>query len=819
MLSTVSLLILIALVWGCAYRQMNYWLWAPLIAIVLIGMSYYQLLSITWQVVCWLLFGASASVFGIPWLRQPLLTKPVLAFFRRALPPISQTEKEALAAGDVWWEKDLFSGKPDWKSFLAMKKPRLSDEEYAFVHGQVDTLCHMIDDWTIVQGDGDLPAEVWAYLKQERFFGMTIPKAYGGLGFSALAHSSVVTKIATRSVSTAVNVMVPNSLGPGELLMHYGTPAQKDYYLPRLARGEEIPCFALTSNEAGSDAAAMTDRGVICQGLHQGEEVLGIRLTWDKRYITLAPIATLLGLAFKLSDPDHLFSEQTELGITLCLIPTDHPGVCIGRRHFPLSMAFMNGPTQGTDVFIPMDWIIGGPSMAGHGWRMLMECLAIGRGISLPALSAADGQLAYRMTGVYCRLRKQFKLPIGKFAGIAEAMGRIAGYSYLLNACRILTASAVDQGIKPSVASAITKYHMTELLRKSLNDTMDIHAGRGIQLGPRNYLGHAYQAVPIAITVEGANILTRNLMIFGQGAMRCHPFIRHEMEAAADSNLSRGFKEFDRLLTHHIGFAVSNVARTLWLGISHTKWSRAAPVHGPTAPYYRQLTRMSTALAFVADIAMLVMGGDLKRKECLSARLGDVLSQLYLASSVLKYYQDLHAQPDDLPYVEWILQGCLHDIQQAFEGFFDNFPHTVLAKTLQRLVFPFGRCYPAPKDALTQRLAQHMMEASKLRERLTNLCYLGQGANDPIGRMELAFTLALQAEPLQQKLQAALKNRQLMPMDSQAALHQQARELGLINTADIDLLTQAETARLDALKVDDFAAGAFVRSHLATVNS
>lgn len=814
MLSTMHLLVLFILVWGCAYRQIRFALWAPLFAIVLMFVSYYQLLPYAWQVVSWGLWSLATVFFGVPFIRHRVLTQPVLAFFRRTLPPISQTEKEALTAGDVWWDQELFCGRPNWQNFLNMPTARLTSEEQAFLSEQVEHLCTMLDDWSIVQRDSDLPPEVWAYIKQERFFGIIIPKEYGGLGFSAIAHSAIITKIATRSASAAVNIMVPNSLGPGELLLRYGTDAQKTHYLPRLARGAEVPCFALTSNEAGSDAAAMVDHGIVTRGLHQGTEVLGIRLNWDKRYITLAPIATLLGLAFKLSDPEHLLGDQVDLGISVCLIPTNHPGVITGRRHFPLNMAFMNGPTQGHDVFIPMDWIVGGPSMIGHGWRMLMECLAVGRGISLPALSAADGQITYRMTGIYSRLRRQFKLPIGKFAGVAQAMGRIAGHSYLLNACRIFTASAIDQGIKPALASAITKYHMTEILRRSLNDSMDIHAGRGIQLGPRNYLGHNYTAAPIAITVEGANILTRNLIIFGQGAMRCHPFIRHEMDAAVDTDLARGFKNFDRLLQQHLGYAVSNTFRALWMGLSNGRWIKK-PLIGPTARYYQQLTRMSTALALVSDVALLVLGGDLKRQECLSARLGDVLSQLYLASAALKYYQNHHAQPDDLAYLEWVLQTCLEQIQQAFDAFFDNFPQRAIALSLRWIVFPYGRVYRAPSDHLTLSLAHHMMEASKLRERLTKLCFLGKDSNDPIGRMEHAFTLALQAEPLQQKVQAALKNRQLTSSTSLDALYAQAHSLGLVNDAELALLHSAETARLEAMKVDDFAPGVFKRAHLS----
>lgn len=815
MLTVLHLFILMAVVWFCAYRRMHLWNWLALIAIVMLVMTYFRLMSPTWLIICWVLYAVVGLLFGVTPIRQQFLTKPVLGFFRRVLPPMSATEKEALDAGDVWWDGDLFSGRPDWEKFLALKKPVLSDEERSFLENETEVLCRMLDDWTIVQRDSDLPLEAWNYIKQMGFMGMIIPKEFGGLGFSALAHSCVVTKVASRSVSAAVNVMVPNSLGPGELLVHYGTDEQKNHYLPRLAKGEEIPCFALTGIDAGSDAAAMTDTGVICKGMHNGEEVVGIRLNFDKRYITLAPVATVLGLAFKLFDPDHLIGSKESLGITLCLIPATHPGVDIGRRHFPLNMAFMNGPIRGKDVFIPLDWIIGGPSMVGQGWRMLMECLSMGRGISLPALSAANAQMTYRMTGMYARLRKQFKLPVGKFQGVEEAMARLAGYSYTLNATRILTASAVDLGVKPSVVSAIAKYHMTEILRQSINDAMDIHAGRGIQLGPRNYLGHGYETTPVAITVEGANILTRNLIIFGQGAVRCHPYIRKEMEAAADPNLAQGFKNFDRLLFSHIGYAVSNFFRAFWQGLSGARWV-SSPVNGVTAKYYQQLTRMSTALALVADIAMLMLGGELKRKERLSARLGDVLSQLYLSSAVLKYYQDMHAQPDDVPYVEWSIQTCLAKTQIAFDEFFSNFPFPFVAKLLSFVIFPWGRSYHQPNDKLGSKLAAHMMESSSLRDRLTNLCYLGEegGVTDPVWRMENAFRLILNAEPLQQKLHIAIKSGQLPRDVSEQELRQLAKDANLLTAEDFAAIDAAEAARYDAMKVDDFAFDAFVRKNL-----
>ncbi|MCD6047494.1 MAG: fadE [Gammaproteobacteria bacterium] len=815
MLSTINFLIFIGLVWFCAYKRFTFPTWASIIGIALALCSYLQAFSIFVQIICWVVYLALTLLFGIPSIRHQFLTKPVLGFFRRVLPPMSSTEREAIEAGDVWWEGDLFSGSPDWKKLHSYPKPVLTEEEQNFVNNQVETLCSMINDWLIVQKHSDLPPEVWAYIKKEKFFGMIIPKQYGGLGFSASAHSCVVTKIATRSVSTAVSVMVPNSLGPGELLVHYGTDEQKNYYLPRLATAEEIPCFALTGESAGSDAAAMTDIGVICKGEYQGQEVLGARMSWNKRYITLAPIATVVGLAVKLRDPEGLLGKESDLGITLFLIPATHPGVEIGHRHFPMNMAFMNGPIHGNDVFVPLEMIIGGPSMIGQGWRMLMECLSMGRGISLPALSAANAQLSYRMTGVYARVREQFKIPIGKFEGVQDAMADIAGYAYMQNATRIMTAGAVDLKIKPAVASAITKYHMTETLRKTLDHAMDIHAGRGIQFGPRNYLGQGFEATPIAITVEGANILTRSLIIFGQGAIRCHPYILKEIEAAQNANLAQGFETFDKLLVKHIGFGISNFARAFWMGLTGGKFVHT-PVNSSIGPYYRQLTRMSTALALTADISMLLLGGELKRKESLSARLGDVLSQLYLASAVLKYFYDLHSQPEDVPYVEWCLQTCLAKIQIAFDAFFDNFPVEGLGTFLKFIVFPYGRSYNQPSDKLSHKLAAHMMTPSALRDRLTNLIYYGEvhGNTDAIWRMENAFKEVLAADPIYQRIHNAVKSGAISASLNAQDRLKQALALNLITQDELNILDSAETVRMDALRVDDFAPGVFVREKL-----
>mgnify|MGYP006201475271 FL=1 len=663
----------------------------------------------------------------------------------------------------------------------------------------------MVSDWHIGQ-TMDLPAEAWSHIKDNGFFAMIIPKSYGGREFSAIANSTIVSRIATRSLTAAVTVMVPNSLGPGELLMHYGTQEQKDRWLPGLAAGKEVPCFALTGPEAGSDAGGIPDTGVICKGQFEGQEVLGIRLNWDKRYITLAPVATVLGLAFKLYDPENLLGEKTELGITCALIPTSHEGVEIGDRHFPMNMAFMNGTTYGKDVFIPLEWIIGGPDYAGRGWRMLVECLSAGRGISLPALATATGHLAARMTGAYGYVRQQFGMSIGKFEGVQESLARIGGLTYSLEAMRVMTAGAIDMKLSPSVVTAIAKYHMTEMSRTLMNDAFDIHAGRAIQVGPKNYLAHGYMGIPISITVEGANILTRNLMIFGQGATRCHPYVLAELEAAANPDAEQGLKQFDSLLLKHIGFAVGNTFGALWQGLTAGAFN-SAPVSGETAKYYKQLSRMSRALALSADFSMLILGGELKRREMLSARLGDVLSQLYIASAVLKFYEDSGRQQCDLPFVHYSLQRALFEIGRAFDGFFDNFPNRIVARLLKTLVFPFGIGYKMPGDDTAIQICEALSKPGVVRDRLTHLCYIGADENDATGLMESAFVAMYEAQPLLKKIyqaQRASKLPRKQPMQQTIA---QALAAEVLTDAEAEQLTQMNSLRFSAISVDSFKAG------------
>ncbi|MCQ1058260.1 acyl-CoA dehydrogenase [Photobacterium sp. ZSDE20] len=746
-------------------------------------------------------------------LRKRYLSDPAFKMFKKVLPPLSDTEREAMEAGSVWWDGELFGGNPNWNTLLTYPQPILSAEEQAFIDNKLEPLLDMLNDYQIVQEDKDLPPEVWEYLRKEKFFSLIIGKEYGGLDFSAHANSTIVTRIATKSLSAAVSVMVPNSLGPGELLTHYGTQEQKDYWLPRLAHGEDVPCFALTGPEAGSDAGGIPDQGVVCYDEYQGEQVLGIRVSWNKRYITLAPVATVLGLAFKLQDPDGLIGEKKELGITCALIPSDHPGVEIGERHDPLNLAFMNGPTRGSDVFIPMDWVIGGQDYVGRGWRMLVECLSAGRGISLPALGTAVGHLTARTTGAYAYVRKQFGMSIGNFEGVAQAMGRIGGFTYMLEASRTLTTTSLDMGETPGIVTAIAKYHMTEMARTILNDSMDVHAGRAIQLGPMNYIGHHYFGMPVAITVEGANILTRNLMIFGQGATRCHPYVLSEMEAAANPDSREGAKDFDKLLSSHIGFAVGNVSKSLLNAFSGSRFNNS-PVSGETAKYYKQLSRMSRALAVAADFAMLSLGGELKRREMVSARLGDILSHLYLASAVLKRYEDEGRQQQDLPFVHYGLQHCLHQCGVAFDEVLANFPRKGVGRLLRTLLFPLGIHYAAPKDELAVKIAELLMRPGKQRDRLTHLCYVGKHEDDPVGLMERAFIAMYGVKDLERKIAKAVKAGEIPRKVSLTEKLQIALDAGIVTEAEVEKMQNADQLRQKAIQVDHFSAAHFKKGGL-----
>ncbi|MDR4518486.1 MAG: acyl-CoA dehydrogenase [Nitrosomonas sp.] len=754
------------------------------------------------------LLAVIALILFVPILRRLIVSNQVLKIFRKMLPQISQTEQEALDAGTVWWDGDLFSGKPDWNKLLAYPKPQLSEEEQAFLDGPVEQLCEMLDEWQITHDLKDLPPEVWQFIKDNGFFGLIIPKQYGGMGFSALAHSEVVMKIGSRSGTAAVTVMVPNSLGPAELLLHYGTDEQKNHYLPRLAKGLEVPCFGLTSPDAGSDAGSIPDYGIVCKGEFDGkQDVLGMRVTWEKRYITLGPVATILGLAFRLYDPDHLLGQKEDLGITLALIPTNTPGLNIGRRHLPLNAAFQNGPNWGKDVFVPMEWIIGGQEGVGQGWRMLMNCLAAGRSISLPATSAGGAKLAARTSGAYSRVRVQFKTPIGYFEGIEEALARIGGNTYMMDAARVMTANAVDLGEKPSVISAIVKYHLTERARQAVNDAMDIHGGKGICIGPRNYLGRSYQHIPVSITVEGANILTRNMIIFGQGAIRCHPYTLQEVNAAHDPDKKRASIAFDAALTGHVLFSTRNTVNCIVHGFFGKYLKDSIPENclPEMAVYYQQLTRFSVNFAFLSDIALVKLGGALKRKERLSARLGDILSLLYLCSATLKRFEEDGRPQADLPLLHWSIQDAVYRIQQAFDEFLSNFPgNKAFVWLLRKWIFPLGKPYSLPSDTLGHDIARLMLEPGEARDRLTSGIYVPAAPGEPLAVLEQALQCAIESAPVESKVRSAVKSGKITAQGEKDQITQ-AYHLNVINASEFELLKQMKELRSRVIKVDDFS--------------
>ncbi len=717
---------------------------------------------------------------------------------------MSQTEKEALEAGTVWWDGELFTGAPRWEKLQGARAPRLTTAEQAFLDGPCEQLCAMLDDWDITHRRADLPPEVWSFLTTRGFFAMIIPKQYGGLEFSAYAHSCVLAKIASRSTTCSSTVAVPNSLGPAELLNHYGTQEQKDHYLPRLARGDEIPCFALTGPRAGSDAASLPDTGIVGRGTWQGREVLGLTLNFSKRYITLAPVATVIGLAFRMFDPDKLLGERTDLGITVALIPRDTPGISIGRRHFPLNIPFQNGPIQGQDVFVPLDCIVGGPAMAGQGWRMLVEQLSVGRCISLPSNATGSAKAAVWATGAYARVRRQFNLPIARFEGIEAVIARMTGLTYTMDAARSVTAGAIDGGEKPSVPSAMLKYHVTEMSRIVANDAMDVHGGKGICLGPNNYLARGYQTVPVAITVEGANILTRNLIIFGQGAIRCHPFVLKEMEAARNPDARAGVAQFDQALFGHMGFTLSNAMRSLVMALTLARL-RGVPDHGPTRRYYQHIERFSASFAFAVDVAMLTLGGYLKKKESLSARLGDVLSAMYLASMVLKHY-DNEGQPQaDLPIVEWACRNLLYSAQEQLHGFLRNFPNRFLAGLMRLLIFPRGLTYFAPSDRLSRQVANLVTAPTPTRLRLGTHAYTTLQDANPLGLLQEVLTLVEGAEALEKRIrEEGVKTGRVTALDLPGRIVQ-AVAAGILTEAQGASLADFDRKVMQIVRVDDFA--------------
>jgi acyl-CoA dehydrogenase len=736
-------------------------------------------------------------------LRLSFITRPFLKTYIKMLPAMSSTEREALEAGTVWWDGELFSGGPNWSKLMSAKVPALTQEEQAFIDGPCEQLCRMIDDWDITHRRADLSPEVWNFIKANGFFAMIIPKKYGGLEFSAYAHSCVLVKLASRSTTVSSTVAVPNSLGPAELLLHYGTDEQKNHYLPRLARGEEIPCFALTGPRAGSDAASLPDTGVICKGQWQGKEITGIKLNFSKRYITLAPVASVIGLAFRLFDPDKLMGTQADLGITCALIPRNTAGISIGRRHFPLNVPFQNGPIQGKDVFVPIDFIIGGFKTAGQGWRMLVEQLSVGRCISLPSSATGGAKAAVYASGAYTRIRKQFNMPVGRFEGVEQVLARMAARTYAMDAARSVTAGAIDGGEKPSVPSAMLKYHVTEMGRMVANDAMDVHGGKGICMGPRNYLARSYQVTPVAITVEGANILTRSLIIFGQGAVRCHPWVLKEMNAAKHADRETGVRDFDRALFGHIGFTISNAIRSIVMAFTFARFTHV-PEAGPTRRYFQHINRYSASFAFAADVAMLSLGGYLKKKESLSARLGDVLSSMYLASMVLKHHANQGKPIEDLPLVEWACRSLIYQAQEQLHTFLRNFPVRWLAAFMRLFIFPRGLTYFAPSDRLGHAVVDLIMSPNAARERLAAPIYKTLEPTNPLGLLQEALVLAQSAEPIEKRIRIdGVKTGRITALDLPTQV-QQALTLGIIDAAEAAVIRDYDRKVMEIVHVDDF---------------
>ncbi len=790
-----------------AYRRVDLKTSTAVLGVALLA---YTVLSndVVWPILLWLLF-VPLALLNVESIRRDYVTGPLLDVFRQMLPPLSRTEKDALEAGTVWWEGELFSGMPDWKVLRGLPAPRLTTQEQAFLDGPTEELCRMLDDWEITHELVDMPERVWAFIKKHRFFAMIIPKEYGGLGFSPLANSIVLTKIASRNATAASTIGVPNSLGPGELLLNYGTEEQKQRWLPGLASSEEIPCFALTSSRAGSDATAIVDTGIVCRGEFDGKDVIGIRLNWDKRYITLAPIATVLGLAFKLYDPEHLIGDDEYRGITAALVPTNLPGIRIGRRHFPINIPFQNGPTQGKDVFVPIDHIIGGPEMAGQGWRMLVELLAVGRGIVLPSNALGASMAAVYASGAYARIRRQFKLPIGKFHGVGEALARMAGYTYIMKAASRVTCAALNAGEKPAVPTAILKYHNTEMGRQVANDAMDVHGGKAIMLGPKNYLARGYQSVPIAITVEGANILTRNLIIFGQGVIRCHPFVLAELNALQDEDKTRGLVAFDRLLFRHVGYAISNAMRSLVMGLTLSRFTDV-PAAGFTRRYYQRINRYSASFALAADVALLTLGGALKRKELLSARLGDILSYLYLTSMVLKDFENQGSPAADRPLVEWACRTLLYRAQEQLHSFLRNFPNRFVAACLRVLIFPRGRMFSSPSDELGQEIVELIINPTPTRERLCDHIYKTVEPSNPLGLLQQALEGADRVRLLERKIFDASRDGRLTREDTPGQIDE-AERVGILTAAEAEEIRSFDRGTLELLAVDDFAPAELAR--------
>ncbi len=793
-----------------AYLRLSLKAWTALTAAVLLGCMVFFDSGWLASLLISTLFLIPAVALNVPGIRQQYLSRSFMQFYKKSLPNISETERVALEAGTVGWDGELFSGKPDYRKLHALNKPELSSEEKDFLEGPVSELCAMLDEHTINHEKGDMPKAVWDFMMKNKFFAMIIPKRYGGLEFSALAHSAVLQKLASRSTVAGATVAVPNSLGPAELLLHYGTEEQKDHYLTRLSAGKEIPCFALTAPSAGSDATSIPDTGVVCKHKFNGNEQLCVRLNFDKRYITLAPVATVVGLAFQMTDPEGLLGDKKHLGITLALIPKDTKGMDTGRRHLPLDVMFMNGPVRGKDVIIPMDYIIGGEKMIGHGWRMLVECLSVGRAISLPSSSTGGAKAVAFATGAYARIRKQFNLPIGRFEGIEEALCRIAGMTYSCGAVSTMTALAVDRGERPAVPSAIAKMHTTDMCRQIIADSMDIHGGKGIIMGPRNYLGRAWMGIPIWITVEGANILTRSMMIFGQGAIRCHPYVLKEMQAANLPDRAEALEKFDDLLFRHIGYSFSNAVRSFFMGLGTWRFGRNTGDKF-ARQFYARITRYSAAFGFAADVSMLSLGGSLKKREKTSARLGDVLSHLYMASAVLKRYRDQGSHASDQPIVAWALHHHFYQIEQALKLLSYNYPSKAIGVVLRRVIFPLGTHELPPGDRLGHKVATLLLSPNEARQRLTDGIDKQDSPHNKVAQMNKVLARVIDTEPLERRILKALKSGEIDAIDPAEQL-KQALEKSVVSKKEYNLLQKVRKEVFEVISVDDFPHDAFDRT-------
>ena len=783
--------------------------WAAVVAVLtLIGQVGVPFLEPVWSawsvpaVVGWLI-AAGLAVLSVPSLQHQWVIRPAYRALKRVMPTVSDTEKEALEAGTVGWDAELFSGEPDWPELAAVAPITLTEEERAFLDGPTEELCRSLDDWEIRQERREIPDGIWSLVAEKGFLGMLISKEHGGLGFSAQAQSLILGKIASRSPDAVTIVMVPNSLGPGELIEKYGTDEQKAHYLPRLAKGQEIPCFGLTGPTSGSDAAAMRDVGVVCEGQHEGKTTLGIRLTWEKRYISLGPKATLLGLAFRLYDPDGLLDKGEDIGITLALVPTDHKGVEIGRRHLPCGAAFPNGPNWGKDVFIPIDWVIGGAERVGQGWRMLMECLSAGRSISLPASSTAAAKAMLRTTSAYARIRKQFGLPIAFMEGIEEPMARMVEAAYLTESGRAVTAAMVAAGEKPAVISALLKYQSTEIMRGAVNDALDIHGGRGICDGPSNYIQSAYQMAPVGITVEGANILTRTLITFAQGALRSHPWLYKEIEALQDWDEDRGLEAFEAAFRGHVAFAAANIFGALVHNLTFGLLASAPRQARATRGWYRQLARASRSFALVADLTVALLGGRMKVKQKITGRLADALSELYLLSCVLKRFEDDGEPQSDLKLVEYCARNCLYRFELALAGVLQNFPARWAGIAMTPLVFPLGRRRRPASDRLGKEIVRLVLEPGAVRDRLTRDIFVTEDPADPTGLLEHTFKKVVATHEADRRLEKAVRDGHVR-RDYTSDWIAEAESKGVLSAEEAKALKDVKDLTAKVIAVDHF---------------